>query len=415
MKVESSSPGVPFELTTRALQHLKGLYDSGPEGIDEARTLAQSISPDDLLLFLQQQINNPAGLRYLLGLFFSEGGVLVGGASEYRRFHRELTLRRRCQLRRNVLGWGEISTVTEVAGSPFACWRHPETCAPMRVVYKKMPPFLNRNDAETFVGRYLEYNTVLRDKVGIAVPHFEARIAEPEPGRVVIFVVQERVDPASVGHEILHGIGAEAAERLYASILREYAKLFRYNQARQSDGYQVGLDGQIPNWAVVDYGGDPDALTGEEPVLYLDTNVPMIRIDGHDVVSTDMYFQALPGAARWLIKRLKIDQEVMDRYFQTRIIMLDFLGNLIVRHRADLVPRMVELSNEALAGPFAAGGFEPFTLEEVQKYYRSDVATWRLWRSLKLLGVLSDGVSARNWRILRRVPEFYRIWTEPIF
>jgi hypothetical protein len=104
--------------------------------------------------------------------------------------------------------------VTEVAGSPFACWRHPETGTPMRVVYKKMPPFLNRDDAEAFVGRYLEYNTVLRDEVGIAVPHFEARITEPEPGRVLIFVVQERVDPASVGHEILRDSGAEAAERL---------------------------------------------------------------------------------------------------------------------------------------------------------------------------------------------------------
>jgi hypothetical protein len=398
-------------LATETWQRLKELYGCGLEGGEQAHELLRDISPGDLAAWLRERVAHPSAERYLLGLFHAA----ADDARACRRFHRELTLHLRPQLQRNVLGWGEISTVTEVAGSPFACWRHPETGAPMRVVYKKMPPFLNRDDAEAFVGRYLEYNTVLRDEAGIAVPHFEARITEPEAGRVLIFVVQERVDPASVGHEILRDIGAEAAERLYAGILREYAKLFRFNQARKSHGYQVGLDGQIPNWAVAGFGGDPDALTGEEPLLYLDTNVPMIRIDGQDVVSTDMYFQALPGAARWLIKRLKIDQEVMDRYFQTRIIMLDFLGNLIVRHRADLVSRMVELSNEALAGPFAAGGFEPFTLEEVQRYYRSDVATWRLWRSLKLLGVLSDGVSAGDWRILRRAPEFYRIWTEPIF
>jgi hypothetical protein len=232
---------------------------------------------------------------------------------------------------------------------------------------------------------------------------------------VLIFVVQERVDPAAVGHVILRDISPQAAERLYGLILRDYEKLFHFNQARADDGYQVGLDGQIPNWAVIGYGGDPDALTGEERLVYLDTNVPMIRISGRDVVSTDMYFQALPGAARWLIMRLNIDQEVMDRYFQMRTIMLDFLGNLIVRHREDLVPRLVEVTNEALAGPFADGGFRPFTLEEVHKYCRSDVATWRLWRSLKLLGAISDGVSSRNWRALKRAGEFYHIWSEPIF
>jgi hypothetical protein len=222
-------------------------------------------------------------------------------------------------IRRRVLGWGEISTVAEIAGLQVTGWRHPATGAPLPVVYKKMPPFLDRAEAEAFVRHYYDYNRVLRHEVGIAVPHFEARIAEPEPGRVLIFVVQERVDPASVGHEILRSASPRAAEGLYRCILGDYEKLFRFNQARAADGYRIGLDGQIPNWAVAGYRGDPETVTGAEQLLYLDTNVPMIRIDGQDVVSTDMYFQALPGAARWLIKRLNIDQEVMDRYFQMRI------------------------------------------------------------------------------------------------
>lgn len=379
------------------------------------RALVQEIDPADLAAWLRERVANPAAERYLLELFFGKQGVVAGGRKEYQRFCRELTLRLHPHLERKVLGWGEISTVAELVGSPFTSWRHPETGAPMTVVYKKMPPFLNRADAEVFVRWYLEYNTILRDQVGIAVPAFTARIVKMPSGQVCIFVIQERVDPQSVGHELLRTIEPGAAERLYGLILREYEKLFRFNQAQRASGFQVGLDGQIPNWSVVGYQGDPNALTGNERLLYLDTNVPMIRIGGQDVVSTDMYFQALPGAARWLIKRLNLDQEVMSRYFQMRVIMLDFLGNLMVRHRADLVPHLLKMSNDALAGPFAEGGFAPFTLEEVYKYYRSDVATWRLWRSLKLLGTISDGVSTGNWRVLRRVAEFYRIWTEPIF
>lgn len=319
------------------------------------------------------------------------------------------------RLRRVVLGWGEISQVVELAGLSVTGWRHPGSGAPLPVVYKKMPPFLDRASAERYVDYYLEYNTVLRDQVGIQVPHFEARIAEQGNGQVLIFVVQERVDPAAVCHEILRTISPRAAERLYRPILREYAKYLRFNQARAAEGYQLGLDGQIPNWAVVGYDGDPERLTGEEPLLYLDTNVPMIRLQGRDVVSADMYFQALPALARRIIKTIKIDQEVMDRYFDLRLIMLDFLGNIIVRHREDLVPRLIEVSNEALAGPLAAGDMAPFTEAEVRRYYRSDVATWRLWRSLKLLGAISDGVGGGDWRALGRIGEFYRIWTRPIF
>jgi hypothetical protein len=404
-----------MSLSEQRFQQLSELLTGERHQREEAVELAGSTSGGDLAAWLQKRVGNPAAERYLLDLYFGQDGAKSGDAKAYRRFYRELELRLRPQLQRTVLGWGEISQVAEVVGSCIATWRHPDSGDPMPVVYKKMPAFLNRADAETFVQRYLEYNTVLRDEVGIAVPHFDARITQREPDRVYIFVIQERVDPASVGHELLREVSIEAGERLYALILREYVKFFNFNEARSGDGYQVGLDGQIPNWSVVGYGGDPEALTGEEQLLYLDTNIPMIRIDNKDVVSTDMYFQALPGAARWIIKRLNLDQEVMDRYFQVRASMLDFLGNTIVRHREDLVPRFLEMSNEMLAGPMARANLSPFTMEEVKKYYRSDVATWRLWRSLKLMGTLSDGISGGDWRVLGRVNEFYRIWTEPIF
>jgi hypothetical protein len=400
--------------TMETFQELDGLFGHGVPDRAKVLSQAQGIPAADLTAWLRERVANPATERYLLDLFYGEGGVTSGSAEAARRFSRELNLRLRPRVRRAILGWGEISQVAEVSGSPVLAWRHPDSGAAMRVVYKKMPPFLSRADAEAFVQHYLAYNTVLRDEVGIPVPHFDARIVE-RGGQVLIFVIQERVEPTSVCHEILHDIGAQAAGQLYGLILREYQKLYRFNRDRAADGYELGLDGQIPNWSIAGYKGDPNAISGEERLVYLDTNVPMIRVDGQDVVSTDMYFQALPGAARWLIKRLNLDQEVMDRYYQIRVVMLDFLGNIIVRHREDLVPRLVEMSNEALAGPFAEGGFAPFTMEEVQKYYRSDVATWRLWRSLKLVGVLSDGVSSGDWRVLRRLGEFYRIWTEPIF
>jgi hypothetical protein len=320
----------------------------------------------------------------------------------------------RPRLRRVVIEAGEISQVIELQGLGVHCWRHPQDGCAMPVVYKKMPAFLHRADAEAYIERYMEYNVLLRDEVGIAVPHFDARIIE-RAGQIIIYVIQERVEPASVCHVILHDIAPDAAERLFGAILREFAKLHHYNRQHAAAGLQIGLDGQIPNWAVVDYDGRASALTGEEQLVYLDTNVPMIRIAGRDVVSTDMYFQALPGLARGLIKRMNLDAEVMDRYYQMRMVMLDFLGNIMVRGRPDLVPRFVALSNEMLAGPFAAEQMAPFSLKEVEAYYQRDVFVWRVWRSLKVIGAVSDGVGSGQWHSLRRLAEIFRIWTRPIY
>jgi hypothetical protein len=401
-------------LTFETFERLAALYARGPDGRREAPALAGRIRPEALAAWLADEVANPAAERYLLALFHGEDGAAAGNVAAYRRFYRELTARRRPGLRREVIEGGEISRVSYLTGAALTGWRHPDSGAPMAVIYKRMPPFLDRAEAEEYVARYREYNSVLRDEVGIPVPHFDARIVD-KGEQVIIYVIQARLDEAAVCHTIMQGASPQAAEALFRAILREYVKLYRYNQARAAEGYQVGLDGQLPNWAVAGYGGAPEALTGEERLLYLDTNVPMIRIDGQDVVSTDVYFQALPGAARWLIKRLNLDEEVMERYFHLRSIMLDFLGNLIVRHRPDLVPRLVEMSNEALAGAFAAEEWPPFSVEEVERYYRSDVFTWRLWRSLKLLGAISDGVSAGQWRALGRFGELYPLWTQPIF
>ena len=98
-----------------------------------------------------------------------------------------------------------------------------------------------------------------------------------------------------------------------------------------------------------------------------------------------------------------------------RLIILDFLGNILVRGRPDLVPRFVEMSNELLAGPLTADGISPFTLAEVEAYYRRDVFIWRIWRSLKVVGAVSDHVSSGHWGGLRQLGEIYRIWTRPIY
>ncbi|MCS7286092.1 MAG: DUF6206 family protein [Anaerolineae bacterium] len=322
---------------------------------------------------------------------------------------REAELRMRPKLRVTLLGFGEITRVLDLEGSPLDLWCDSETGKPVRMVFKKMLPFPSREAAEYHAYWYLEYNRLLRDKVGVEVPPFDVRIAGKGPGPVTVYMLQGRIDPERVCvGRFLERLTSTSAAILYRMILKEYGKVYNFNKRHAREGIQIGIDGQIPNWAIREFKGSAETLTGNEGLIYLDTTVPMIRIEGRDVISPEIYLQTLPSFARRLIKALNLDKEVLNRYYNFRTIMLDFVSNFIVRHRPDLVPLLIELSNEALFSIFWQENWPPITWEEVQRYYKKDVFIWRFWRSLRLLG-------GKRVKYIALFTELYRIWTKPIF
>lgn len=325
------------------------------------------------------------------------------------RLIRETELRMRPQLRVNLLGFGEITRVLDLEGDKLSLWCDPETGEPIRVVFKKTLLFPSREAAEHHAHWYMEYNRLLRDEVGIEVPPFDVRIVGREPGSVRVYMLQGRIDPAQVCvGKFLEQLTPASVSILYRMILKEYSKVYNFNKNHAQEGIQVGIDGQIPNWAVKEYAGSPEALTGKEGLVYLDTTVPMIRLHGQDVINPEIYFQTLPAFAQKLIKALGLHKKVLNRYYNFRTIMLDFVSNFIVRHRPDLVPILIELSNEAISSTFQEENWPPLTEEEVWKYYREDVFIWRLWRSLKLM----KGCKVNSPSFFA---ELHRIWTQPIF
>lgn len=395
--------------------------------------LLSSIKPDELSEWLQQWVS-PSAVGYILRLWEELSiclddlkglwPLLEEGSSQALRHYRrtwwavgkklgkvirEIELRMRPCLKVTLLGFGEISRVLDLEGSPLALWCDPETGKPVRMVFKKMLPFPSREAAEHHAHWYMEYNRLLRDKVGIEVPPFDVRIVGKGPGPVIAYMLQGRINPEQVCvGKFLEKLTLDSAAVLYSMILKEYGKVYRFNKEHAVEGLKLGIDGQIPNWAFREKVDDPGALTGHEDLIYLDTTVPMIRLNGQDVIDPEIYFLTLPAFARNLIKALNLHKKVLDRYYNFRTVMLDFVSNFIVRHRPDLVPTLIELSNEAISSIFREEKWSPITKEEVWKYYREDVFIWRLWRSLKLL----RGEEARSLSLLTKL---YTIWTRPIF
>jgi len=418
------------KLKEAGLKALKG-RPSAPE-IRSAIEFFKALNPGEFAEWLYA-VTSPSAAKYILSLWeeFLKYGhelenlmpALEKGSPQdltlyretQRQAHRilnelirETELRMRPQLKVNLLGFGEITRVLDLEGGKLPLWCDPETGEPIRMVFKKMLPFPTREAAEHHAHWYMEYNRLLRDEVGIEVPPFDVRILGKEPGSVKVYMLQGRIDPERVCvGKFLEQLTPASASIIYGMILEEYSKVYSFNRKHAREGIQIGLDGQIPNWAIKEYRGSPETLTGKESLIYLDTTVPMIRLNGQDVINPEIYFQTLPTFAQKLIKALGLHKEVLNRYYNFRTIMLDFVSNFIVRHRPDLVPVLVELSNEAISSTFREEKWPPITEEEVWKYYREDVFIWRLWRSFKLMKGVKVNTSF--------FAELYRIWTEPIF
>ncbi|MFQ5666629.1 MAG: DUF6206 family protein [Candidatus Binatia bacterium] len=348
----------------------------------------------------------PARVRALARATPGFGADLLADVRSFRAAMRQLHLLVRVPLVVRPFGFGEISRPVGLVrrASPLGAG-----LAPAPQVYKRLAPFPRAALAEQYVRTYMEYNRRLRDDVGIAVPDFGWRTLGDGRGRVVVITTQAALDPDSIGKAILLRRDAEQCRILFRMILAEYRKVIRYNGAHRSSGFQIGVDGQIPNWAVGDYRGDDAPLRGDESLLYVDTNTPMMRRSGKDCLPMEFYLQALPRVLRPLVRPLA--RRVLNRYFNPRTILLDFLANTSIHGRGQLIQEFLPEANAFLREGLIMPVPEPITQDDVKRYIASDVATWRLTRSMRQLEEMLQGRRG-PLTTLRRI---HGIWTRPIF
>jgi hypothetical protein len=199
--------------------------------------------------------------------------------------------------------------------------------------------------------------------------------------------------PASFGNKALKWLPDEGIQVLFTCVLQELYKIWAFNQ--RQDIYRLGIDGQMSNWAIMDF--DPEALNVCEstPLLYLDTSTPFIRIHGVEQLDSELFLRAAPSFLAWIL-RLFFLQDVMDRYYDFHSVIVDVLANFYKEQRPELIPEMVPAANRFISENAASLEIEPVDEKEVSGYYREDAIIWSLYLSMRRL----DRVIHNN--ILRR-------------
>jgi hypothetical protein len=268
----------------------------------------------------------------------------------------------------NILGWGEISLVFELVNDAE------------NIAYKRIPIFDNEQQVKRHVWAYNEYNRLLKEDCGLILPDYDTAWFKDDEGGIQFYCVQEKLHPDSVGHKIIHNINNEEIEILVLLAMKEMKKV--WDHARKKNYIDIGLDGQISNFAVKNYDPNNITINSNTELYYIDTSTPMFKINGKEAMEAVLFLKSTPSFLRALIKAVFL-QETVDRYYDWRKVTIDLVANFYKEQKPELVPKLMRLVNNFLKEEASEFNIEPLSLEEIQKYYKSDANMWKIFQGAR--------------------------------
>ncbi len=263
-----------------------------------------------------------------------------------------------------VLGYGEMSTVLEIQSDKTGNW-----------AYKRMPMFQNRREVRDYENILNESIRVLNDEIGVRVVPTKTVWFEDEKNNLTtIYIVQKKLPSASIGNSLIQKLTEAEVKVLLQRVLEQMRKVFEYNRQHRGDT-EIGFDAQISNWAVENYDPKRPLQSHELSLLYFDISSPLMRKNGRERLDSELFLRSAPSFLVWLIRLLFVD-DVMNRYYDQRKVVIDLLANFYKEQRADLIPAMIETVNEFFKDE---SDFAAITIKEVKSYYREDAWIWRIY------------------------------------
>jgi len=268
-----------------------------------------------------------------------------------------------------VLGYGEISTIFEIIHE-----------SQRDIAYKRMPLFDDVQQVERYKKIYHRYNELLRE-INIEVPEYGAIDVVTNDGRIVLYLFQRKLPPDSVGNRIIHAVSDDEVMILFSKVLRELNKVWGFNRDRKPE-IEVAIDGQISNWAIKDF--DPENLVINEGVnlLYFDTSTPLMRENGVELLDAELFLKPTPPIMRWILKKFYL-QNILDRYYDFRKVVVDLIANFFKEGRSDLIQKFVDLANEFFSAEAVVPYIVHINYEEIRKYYKEDASIWSLYLNVR--------------------------------
>ena len=285
-----------------------------------------------------------------------------------------------------ILGFGEISLVFEIIGDPE------------QLADKRIPIFENKKQVRRHIWAYNEYCRILEKDIGLILPEHKVIWFLDDKEKIQFYSVQAKIDSESVCNKIIHHISDYEVEILVLLVLRELKKVWTLNKEKVD--IEVGLDGQISNFVLLDYDSKSPTVNENSKLLYLDTSTPMLRKNGVETMDAELFLNSTPSFLRFLIKAFFV-QDVLDRYYDLKLVIIDLLANFFKDQMPKIIPRLIKRVNQFLNEEASEFKIEKITLADVQKYYKSDKMIWVIFQNARRIDRYI------KTRLLKKTYDFY--------
>jgi hypothetical protein len=268
-----------------------------------------------------------------------------------------------------ILGFGELSLVFEILNDP------------QHYAYKRSPIFENERQAKKHEYIFREYNRILNEEINIKTPPLDVVWFKNDEGRIIFYGIQEKIPADSVGNYLIHHVGQKDVETLILKVMREMKKVWTFN--KENRVFEVGLDGQISNFAVLNYDPNNPRIDHNSQLLYIDTFPPFFRKNGTEAMNMRLLTKALPSYIRGLVNAIFVD-DLVDRYYIWRDVAIDLIANFFKEQLPKYIPGLLKVVNDFFKQEARMFEIETISLKEIQKYYKFDKFVWALMYNLRI-------------------------------
>ncbi len=267
-----------------------------------------------------------------------------------------------------ILGYGEISLVFELLNDPE------------NIAYKRIPIFDNEKQVKRHIWAYNEYNRILKEDVGLNLPEYDVAWFKDDEGKIQFYCVQEKIPSESVGNIVIHQLNNQDINTSILLVMKEMKKVWSYSKNHKI--IDLGLDGQISNFSIIGYDPNNPKVDLSTKLIYLDTSTPMFRINGIEAMEAVLFLKSTPWFLSPLVKAAFLD-EVIDRYYDWRLVTIDLIANFYKEQRSELIPGIIRLINKFFKDEASEFNMEPITFIEVDKYYKNDKMIWVIFQNAR--------------------------------